>query len=82
MFKTLSTLNNHTTKTHPEGFDSVAGLSQISLQINKSVEEPMQEINNVPYLSKCQDCDKLFYTNEDMEAHKTRVHEYGEYYNL
>ena len=60
MFKTLSTLNNHTTKTHPEGFDSVVGLSQISLQINESVEEPLQEINKAPELSKCQDCKKLF----------------------
>ena len=48
-----SALNNHTTKTHPEGFDSVVGLSQISLQINESLEEPMQEINNVSDLSMC-----------------------------
>ena len=25
---------------------------------------------------------KRVYTNKDMEAHKTKVHEYGEYYNL
>ena len=41
ILKTRSTLNNLTTKTHPEGFDSVVGLSQICLQINKSVEEQL-----------------------------------------
>ena len=59
----------------------MVGLSQISLQINESVEEPLQEVNKVHELSKCQDCEKLVYTNEDMEAHKTKVHDYGEYYN-
>ena len=78
MFKTLSKLNNHTTDTHQEEFDSVVGLLQISLQINKLVEERLQEKIKVPELRKCQDSEKLCYTNEDIEAHKTKVHEYGE----
>ena len=30
---------NHMTEMHPEGFDSVIGLSQILLQIKESIEE-------------------------------------------
>ena len=38
--------------------------------------------NNISRLIKCQQCEKLFYNNADAKAHKTRVHEYGEFYNL
>ena len=36
----------------------------------------------VPELCNCQDCEKLVYTYKDMEAHETKVHEYGDYYKL
>ena len=72
MFKTLYTLNYHTTETHPERFDSVVWI----LQINKSVEEPLQKKEKVPESSKCQGCETRFYTNEYMEAHKTKGHDY------
>ena len=34
------------------------------------------------YLFKCNKCDKLFYSNNYVETHVTRVQTYGEYLNL
>ena len=68
------------TEMHPEGFDSVIGLSQILLQIEESLEEAVKE-SNISRLIKSQLCEKLFYNNADVKAHNIKVHEYGEYYN-
>ena len=57
-FETISTLNNHMTEIHPEGFDSVIGLSQILLQIEESMEDAVKE-SNISRLIKCQLCEKL-----------------------
>ena len=57
--KNILTLNNHMIEMHPEGFDSVIGLSQISLHIEESKEESVKE-TNMSRLIKCQQCEKWF----------------------
>ena len=52
---------------HPKGFDSVIGLSQMSLQIEESIAEAVKE-TTISRLMKCHQCEKLFHNNADVKA--------------
>ena len=56
---------------HPDGFES---LDQIPL--DSRIDCSRLE------LSKCKECDKILYSEADVEMHVTRVHKFGEYWNL
>ena len=77
-------LNDHIQAKHPQGFESVASLSQIAKELgddtSKSIldETEAQIKENI----KCTECDKVFYNESDAKHHNTRVHEYGESCNL
>ena len=70
MFKTTSILNEHINNDHPDSFES---LDQVTL--NSRIDCSWFE------LSKCKECDKIFYSEADVEMHVTRVHKFGEYWN-
>ena len=55
---------------HPDGFES---LDQITLDSRNDCSRFE--------LSKCKECDKIFYSEADVEMHVTRVHKFGEYWN-
>ena len=68
--KTTSKLNEHINNDHPDGFES---LDQITLDSRNDC--------STFELSKCKECDKIFYSEADVEMHVTRVHKFGEYWN-
>ena len=73
-FTTTAILQVHMAESHPEGFESVMGISQMSLTSNNSSQ-------SIPYVP-CKLCDKVFYNETDSENHRSRVHDFGEYFNL
>ena len=68
MFKKTSKLIEHINSNHTEGFESLDQITPDS-RIDCSRSE----------LFKCKECDKILYSESDVETHATRVHTFGEY---
>ena len=70
MFKIRSKLNEHMNNDHPDGFEN---LDQIILDL---------KIDCLRFeIWKCRECDKIFYSEADVEMNVTRVQKFGEYWN-
>ena len=80
---TTKDLNNHIQAKHPQGFESIASLSQIAKELEDNTNTTLDETEaQAKENIKCTECEKLFYHESDAKHHNVRVHEYGEPYNL